>query len=209
MFKTLEPWENEILLRCVYTLSKLETLIHLNNFIKVKWHYHFSGFSFFKLSNARYLFFLNQDYSFVVSILRIFSWMKIVLDCYMVRIWNFYWHAWISLCYKWRMIWFNDKWLIHFGVIILIFSEIHEMTFLLWRYCSHITWKFIVRMHRCHLKSFHLNQIHAGNSCIVLYSSGSLVSSLFEQIPVLKLRHLYHWFDKWQSCSSKLKLWKT
>ena len=138
-----------------------------------------------------------------------FSWLKIVHDCYRVSILEFLPACLNKSLLQWRMIWFNDKWLIHFGVIILIFSEIHEMTFLLWRYCSHITWKFIVRMHRCYLKSFHLNQIHAGNYCIVLYSSGSLVSSLFEQISVLKLQHLYHWFDKWQSCSGKLKLWKT
>ena len=124
--------------------------------------------------------------------------MSMFYDC------NHYQLVWKILCYNEGII----NWC--FLMIILIFSEIHEMTFLLWRYCSHITWKFIVRMHRCYLKSFHLNQIHAGNYCIVLYGSGSLVSSLFEtQISVLKLQHLYHWFGEWQSCSGKLKLWKT
>ena len=124
----------------------LEPLIYLNNFMKViiwqigmvildshcslKWYYHHQGFRFKKCSNARIFIFLSPDYSPMVLILRMFSWLKIVHDCYHGSILEFLPACLNKSLLQWRMIWFNDKWLIHFGMIILVFSEIH---FCLWR----------------------------------------------------------------------------
>ena len=82
--KTFESWESEILLQFIYTLLIMETLIHLKKFMKVDDITIIQGFRFWND--------LMQDiHTFWIRIIHLwmFSWMEIVLDCYMGWFWNF------------------------------------------------------------------------------------------------------------------------
>ena len=78
--KTFESWESEILLQFIYTLLILEILIHLNKFMKVNDITIIQGFRFWNDL-------MRDIHTFWIQIIRLwmFSWMEIVLYCYMGR----------------------------------------------------------------------------------------------------------------------------
>ena len=89
-----------------------------------RWHYHYSGFSFLKWSNARYSYFLNSDYSSV--------------DVFMNRnstrllygsILEFYHYAWFSLCYDRDLK--DNCWIGGLSVFFLIIDQFWVMILIL------------------------------------------------------------------------------
>ena len=152
-----------------------------------RWHYHYSGFSFLKWSNARYSYFLNSDYSSVDVFMNGNSTQLLYGS-----ILEFSHYAWFSLCYdrdlkdNCRIGGLSIFFLIidQFWVMIPFLMAKHKTLFLLLqRYCSFTIETIIISL-KCtdvYLNCFHWNQVYWNHYAVCLkFSLEHWILLLFE-----------------------------